>query len=197
MPIYVDFDYTLSYAIYKDAAREKLSRFVFRPEAESFLKALSSYGEVVILTASIGDWARDALDDRPDLMSHVSRIIDGEDMEEVKTRIEMVAGIPGLSWKERRSMFEMIRPIAGTEPGFIFDDSPVGDELYYLKTIAIGVFSRGRDFWIQVPGFSREHPDAGGLEEAFHEFKKRNARRRAGLDGSRRKIAIGLELERV
>lgn len=198
MPIYVDFDYTLAYAIYKDIAREEVSRFVFRPGAERFLGALSVFSEVVILTASIGDWARDALMGRPELMANISRIIDGEELSKIQAQIELVLGIPGLSPTEKRSMLGMIQPIASAAPGVIFDDVPVGDELYYLKTIAVGVFPKGRDFWIQVPGFSKEHPDINGLEEAFREFIKRNALwQRAGLDGPRRKIANELELESV
>jgi hypothetical protein len=190
MPIYVDFDYTLAYAIYKDAARREASRFVFRPGAGRFLEALSAYGDVRILTASVGDWARDALKERPELSRHVSGIIDGEALAKVDAQIEMVVGIPGLSREEKRSMLGTIKPIA--EPGAIFDDVGPGDELYYLKTIAVGVFRHAPDFWIQVPEFSKENPDAGGLEEAFHEFRKRNALwQRAGMGGP----TIAMELE--
>lgn len=171
-PLYIDLDFTLSYPVYKDAAETQVSRFVFRPGALEFLEALSTYGTLILLTASEDGWAEDALSGRKDLRRLFSRIIQRNDLEIVENQISWVFSLAGVSENEKLGMLEMIQPVA--EPGVIFDDQAFGSPAWFLKSVSVGTYAMGKDLWIQVDKFSRTNPDAGGLERAFYRFRTRN-----------------------
>jgi hypothetical protein len=170
-PIYVDLDGTISYPVYKS---EKLDHFVFRPGALPFLEALSRHGELRLLTMSEGGWAEDALSERPDLEALFSMIITMEDLADVERRLKQIFSLAGLSDGEKLDMVGMVKPIV--EPGIAFDDQAYGSGAWYLKSVAIGTFDLGPDLWIKVDPFSKNSPDRGGLERAFHRFRARNSR---------------------
>lgn len=188
-PLYIDLDFTLSYAVYKDAAQTKVSKFVFRPGAREFLEALSAYGDLRLLTASEDGWAEDALSFRPDLRRFFSRIIQRNDMDLVENQIARVFSLSGISEGEKSEMVGMIQPIA--EPGVVFDDQAYGSEIWLLKSVVVGTYAMGKDLWIRVDKFTRSNPDGAGLERALYKFRSRNVR------GSRTLGKNSVELGRV
>lgn len=173
-PIYVDLDFTLAYPVYKDDEHTQLSRIVFRPGAEEFLGALSKFGELVLLTASVEGWAEDVLSRRPKLRKFFSTLIVGEDLSPVAEQVRAVFGLEGVSHSEKLDMLGMIHPIAPA--GVIFDDQAYGSSAWFVKSCAVGTYSKGPELWIRVDAFSRGTPDSSGLERAFHRFKHRNDR---------------------
>lgn len=175
-PIFIDLDLTLSYPVYTDATEAKVSKFVFRPSAAEFLKVLSGYGDLILLTASEDGWAEDVLSNRKDLRRFFSRIIQRNDMAEIEHQIVSIFNLAGVSESEKLDLVAMIKPIS--EPGVIFDDQRYGSDIWMLKSVSVGTYGMGRDFWIQVEKFSRETPDSGGLERALYRFRTRNVRRR-------------------
>lgn len=171
-PVYIDLDFTISYPVYTDEEKKEVDHFVFRPGALPFLEALSRHGELILLTASEGGWAKEALSERPDLERMFSAIITMKEMEPIEKQLIWIFGIAGLSEDEKLGMVGMIKPIAS--PGIVFDDQAYGSSAWYLKAVAIGTFDLGPELWIKVDRFSRSNPDLNGLERAFHRFKSRN-----------------------
>lgn len=174
-PIYVDLDLTLSYPVYTDATKAKVSRFVFRPGAFEFLGALSAYGDLRLLTASEDGWAEDALSLRGDLRRFFSKIIAREEMAQVESQIVSIFKLAGVSESEKLGMVSMVQPIV--EPGVIFDDQAYGSAIWMLKSVSVGTYDMGPDLWIRVDKFSRGNPDGSGLERALYKFRTRNVRR--------------------
>lgn len=172
-PIYVDLDLTLSYPVYTDESKKEVDHFVFRSGALPFLEALSRHGELILLTASEGGWAKEALGERPDLGKMFSSIITMEDMALIEKQLQWIFSLAGLSESEKLGMMGMIQPIS--PPGIVFDDQAYGSSAWYLKSVAIGTFDLGPGLWIKVDAFSKGNPDLNGLERAFHRFKSRNA----------------------
>lgn len=172
-PIYIDLDNTLSYPIYTDESKKEVDHFVFRPGALPFLEALSRHGDLILLTASEGGWAREALSERPDLGKMFPEIITMEDMAEIEKQLQWIFSLAGLSESEKLGMVGMIKPIS--PPGIVFDDQAYGSSAWYLKSVSIGTFDLGPGLWIKVDAFSKSNPDLNGLERAFHRFKSRNA----------------------
>lgn len=170
-PLYIDLDHTLQYAVYKDATKEEVERFVFRPGAHEFLAALQPYGELILLTASDLSWASEALASRPDLSKQISGIISWEKLEPVSEKLQEIFSMAGISDYEKIEMTELVPAIA--EPGVVFDDQPYWSGLYFVKAVAVGILKLP-DLWIQVPEFSKNSLDRAGLEGAFREFKRRN-----------------------
>ncbi len=173
-PIFVDLDFTLSYPVFKDVERTIVSRFVFRPGAYEFLDALSKFGDLQMLTASREGWAEDALSSRKDLRSFFSRIITMEDMAGIEDKVEAIFSLAGVSDSEKLDMLGTVKPI--TDVGVVFDDQAYGSDVWFLKSLAVGIYNMGPDLWVRVDRFSRENPDASGLERALHRFRIRNVR---------------------
>lgn len=171
-PIYVDFDYTLSYPLFVGGDKRKLDRIVFRPGADAFLDALSNYGDPVLLTASEGGWAESALRGRKDLRGYFRRIITGEDLFPVERQLQEIFRLEGVSDAEKLELVALISPIA--ESGVIFDDQEYGSDAWYVKSVAVGNYGKGPDLWVRVTRFDQGHPDHKGLEQAFRRFRRRN-----------------------
>src|SRR3990170_128347 len=167
--LYIDLDNTLLYAVLEGfPGHETVKGVVIRPGAQAFLERLSRHGDLSLLTLATGEYAVWAVGQLGPAGGLFRRMLFKEDLDRVETELEFLyrghpPGTP--QWAGR---LKAVRPIA--PPGIVFDDAPPGDPRYYVKTAAVGV---GREAYIQVPPFSREMPDAGGLEKAYREYLAR------------------------
>lgn len=166
--IYVDLDNVLVRSVMGGPFMHYGVQIVPRPDAEWFLRKLAGHGEPWLLTASSGDHPRRALRALgPSALRHFSGLITREDLAIVEAQIQVVL-TARVDESERRGLWSLIDPIA--PPGFVFDDFPVGSDVFALKATAVGI---GPERWIQVESFDTENPDRGGLRKAYAEFCSR------------------------
>lgn len=168
MRIYSDLDNVLINPVMGGPALEDVVRIVPRPDAEWFLSKLARHGELWMLTLSAGDHPGNALRALgPRAARFFSGVISREDMELVAEQIKVIQEAD-VSPAERAELWSLVRPIA--PPGVVFDDFPVGSEMFVLKATAVGI---GPEHWIEVEDFAEGRPDRGGLRKAYAEFRRR------------------------
>lgn len=168
MRIYCDLDDVLVRSVMGGPFMNDIVQIVPRPDAEWFLRKLAGHGELWLLTASSGDHPRRALRALgPSTSRHFSGFITREDLAIVEAQIQVVR-TARVDDSERRGLWSLIDPIA--PPGFVFDDFPVGSDVFALKATAVGI---GPEHWIQVESFDDESPDRSGLRKAYAEFLTR------------------------
>lgn len=167
MRIYCDLDNLLVNPVVGGPDLQEVVRIVPRPDAGWFLDKLSSHGEVWLLTASYGSHPGRALRTIGPAAGIFSGHITGEDLDLVKAQIHVVRSA-NVSEGERRELWSLVSPIA--PPGVVFDDYPVGSDMFLLKATAVGI---GPEHWIEVEPFSDATPDRRGLRKAYREFRRR------------------------
>lgn len=118
-----------------------------RPGARKFLAKLKELGSLGLCTHGVREHARNALR-VTELAGYFDKVLTREDLDRVQ---------PGKG------------PRLG-EPGYMFDDYPVGSWLYDLKATALGI---GPALWITVEKFGPDSPDRDGLRKAYMEFIRR------------------------
>ncbi len=168
-PIYVDLDETLIHAIV-DPFSGNIERILVRPGASEFLKALSRYGDVVLLTHAMRSHARAGLKAIGAASKYITKVISRENMESVIQQLEAIDSESALSEKDRRELYAQVWPIA--KSGVMFDDMSVGSWLQILKSAALGIPDK---MWIQV----NRRDWSKGLERAYRQFVKSFVRQRA------------------
>lgn len=165
-PIYCDLDATLI-----DSGvdgRGNVINIVVRPGVDKFLQKLSKHGDLFLLTHAMRPHVKNAFK----AIGAASRLFQGvisrEDMEPIIEQVEYLLKDPRLTSEERGMLYQEIQPLAPR--GFMFDDQPVGSELYLIKSAAIG--SRPSD-WIQVKAFNGRSTSGKELERAYDEYRYR------------------------
>ena len=83
-----------------------------------------------------------------------------------------------LTPEEKGLLYNEIQPIAPR--GYIFDDQPVGSDLYLYKTTSVG--ARESD-WIQVRPFRRGRTGGRELDRAYQEYLRRAGGPHAVMSG--------------
>ncbi len=155
--LYSDLDDTL---VFSEVRPDGSISVDVRSGAVDFLKALSTYGDVWIL--SLGNRAHVTYSLRKlgrAAQRVVSGIIPSEDLEPVIEQIEFIDASPGLRSSDRLTLEQEIPQIAPS--GAVFDDQPVGSPRYRIKRAAVGISPH---LWIQVP----DTPE--GLWNAYRRF---------------------------
>lgn len=168
-PIYVDLDETLIHAVV-DPFSGNVQKILVRPGASEFLRALSRYGDVVLLTHAMKSHAKDGLKAIGAAAKYITKVISRENMVSVMQQLEAIDSEPSLSEKDRRELYAQVWPIA--EPGVMFDDMSVGSWLQILKSAALGIQDK---MWIQV----NRRDWSKGLERAYRQFVKKFVQKRA------------------
>lgn len=183
-PIYVDMDNVLIAPII-DLVTEQPIDLIVRPGVEEFLQSLNRYGDLYLLTAATSGWARQVLVRVGPVVRLFKQVITGEDLFPIAHQIDVIRKVTK-SQNSREELYRTIEPIL--PPGVVFDDFPVGSDMFLLKGIATGIAYLNPHLWIQVDGFFPDRPDQGGLVKAFQEFRKRNAswRERPAIGNARR-----------
>jgi hypothetical protein len=166
-PIYVDLDATLI-----DSAVDRygnVTKIVPRPGGPAFIEKLSRHGDLFLLTHAMRPHVANAFREIGPSVELFQGVISREDMASVIEQVEYLVGNQSLTDEERTMLYQEIPPLAPR--GFIFDDQPIGSELYLIKSAAVG--SRPRD-WIQVKPFRRSNRDKDReLERAYQEYRRR------------------------
>lgn len=168
MRLYCDLDNVLVNPVMGGPLMQDVVRIVPRPDAEWFLRKLARHGELWLLTASYGGHPARAIRALgPAAARHFSGFITREDLAPVEAQIRVVQSAP-VDERERTELWSLVRPLV--PPGVVFDDYPVGSDIFVLKATAAGI---GPEHWIQVEAFSDDSPDRGGLRRAYAEFRRR------------------------
>ncbi len=179
MRLYTDLDNVLINPVMGGPFLEDVVRIEKRPDAEWFIEKLSRRGELWLLTSSMEVHARRALRVLGPVARRFSGVITREDLSFVEAQIRVVMDAR-VAEEERAELWSLVRPIAPRGP--VFDDFPVGSDMFILKSTAVGI---GPEGWIEVEPFTTERPDRGGLRRAYAEFRARfgNGTRMAGRRG--------------
>jgi hypothetical protein len=165
-PLFVDLDATL---IDSDVdARGNVINITPRPGVEKFLEKLSRHGDLFLLTHATRPHVKDAFKTIGPASGLFQGVISREDMEPVIEQIDYLMNDRRLTSGERAMLYQEIQPIAPR--GYIFDDQPIGSELYLIKTATVG--ARPKD-WIQVKPFDRRATAGQELERAYQEYRRR------------------------
>jgi len=167
MRIYCDLDNVLVHPVLGGPLKDQVIRIVPRPNADWFLRKLAGQGDVWLLTASCCGHPGRALRVLGPSTNVLSGVISREHLAPVEEQIRVVQEA-GVGEQERRELWSLIRPIA--PPGVVFDDFPVGSDMFLLKATAVGI---GPEHWVQVEHFGEGRPDNGGLRRAYAEFRRR------------------------
>lgn len=175
-PIYSDMDNVLIAPIIDPVTDEPID-LIIRPGVKEFLEKLSVYGELNLLTAASLGWARIVLRRMGPIASLFKQVITAEDLYPIDQQLQVIRRADWLSSEDREQLYRQIQPIL--PPGVVFDDFPVGSDMYRLKGLATGIANLNPHLWIQVEEFTPDQPDRGGLRKAYEDFKKRNAAWRA------------------
>lgn len=170
-PIYSDMDNVLEAPVEHPVTGNPIDAHI-RPGVEEFLARLTSYGDVYLLTAASRSWAAFVLRKMGPMTRFFKGIISKEDLYPIALQMEIVDKSPGLSDRDREELQRQIQPLF--PPGVVFDDYPVGSDMYRLKGLATGIVYRNPSLWIQVDEYVSEDPEDRGLEKAYQEFKRRN-----------------------
>lgn len=174
MILYTDMDETLIGPVRNAVDQDVMSDFVIRPGVGEFLKALSGHGDVVVLTAASREWAGQVIPKLPG-NSLIRDVVTREDMSPIAEQMAVImdSGTPHFI---REDLYREVAPLFPT--GFMFDDFPIGSEMWRYKSLAAGIPEHR---WVQVERFTPSIPDRGGLRKAYKEFLKRKAAMSAGV----------------
>lgn len=165
-PLFIDLDATL---IDSDVdARGNVINIVVRPGVDKFLQKLSRHGDLFLLTHATRPHVKDAFKAIGPASGLFQGVISREDMEPIIEQIEYLANDPKLTREERTMLYYEIDALSPR--GYVFDDQPVGSELYLIKRAAVG--AKPSD-WIQVKPFDRQATSGHELERAYQEYRRR------------------------
>lgn len=174
MRLYVDLDETLIANVINDEG--DVVNIIPRPGVQWFLRMLALHGDLWLLTAANELHARRALY----LLGPESKLFKGmitrEMMKPVEEQIVMIRNAEGLTDEQRQDLLLLIKPIA--KPGVMFDDFPVGSDVWAMKSRTIGI---DESKWIQVEPFYYLEPERQGLKKAYSEFVARFGQRGGSL----------------
>lgn len=173
-PIWIDLDQTLIDSSVRGAA----VKIYPRPGVEEFLEKLSRHGDLFLLTHATRPHVKNAFKAIGAPAGLFQGVISREDMEPIIEQIEYLLHDRRLTSGEQAMLYQEIVPIAPR--GYIFDDQPVGSELYLIKTATVG--ARPND-WIQVKAFNRGATAGQELKRAYHEYRRRIAGPHTVLSG--------------
>jgi hypothetical protein len=166
MILYTDMDETLIGPVRDAVNSDLMTDFVIRPGVGEFLKALSGHGDVIVLTAASREWADYVIPKLPG-----SRLLKGvvsrEDLSPIAEQMAVIEESGATFLKEE--LYREVAPILPT--GFMFDDFPIGSEMWRYKSLAAGI---PESRWVKVERFTPSIPDRGGLKKAYNEFLKRS-----------------------
>lgn len=176
--LFVDLDDTLIASVVDDQGN--VTEIVPRPGADDFLIKLSKHGDLYLLTHATRPHVRDAFKALGPISRIFEAVISRENMRPIIEQLEIIDRSADLTDAEREFLYEEIEPIF--QKGFIFDDQPVGSELYWIKTLAIGAT---QDDWIRVRAFTDYAVARSGLDRAYAEYRRRASGGRM-MAGSRR-----------
>lgn len=165
-PIYVDLDSTLIDSDVDDGGN--VIAIHPRPGVDRFLGKLSRHGDLFLLTHAMKSHVKEAFRAIGKPSKLFEGVISREDMEPIIEMIDYIVNDPRLSMEQRGMLYQEIQPIM--PKGYIFDDQPVGSDLYLYKTAAVG--ARPND-WIQVKPFKRGRTSGQELERAYQEYLRR------------------------
>jgi len=166
-PIYVDLDATLI-----DSDVDELGNVVHieaRPGAARFLQKLSKHGDLFLLTHAMRPHVKNAFRVIGKSSKLFVGVISREDMEPVIEQIDYIVNDPRLTDEEKGMLYQEIRPLSPR--GYVFDDQPVGSELYLLKAATVG--AKPND-WIKVRPFKRGRTGGQELDRAYREYLRRS-----------------------
>jgi hypothetical protein len=179
MILYSDLDEVLVSPIRSKPDDAGMVPIVPRPGAKRFLADLSQHGDVVLISHGTRPHVARGIEMLGDGARYLRGVITREDMEPIQAQIDVVEK-SGLPDETKVDLYQEIPPIF--EPGFVFDDFPVGSWMYALKGIATAT---PPERWIQVEAFVYPKPDRGGLRKAYVEFTKRLQAWNASLSGTK------------
>lgn len=158
--LYVDLDETL---VFSEELPDGTLEITVRPEAADFLQTLTSYGDVWIMSMGTRPHVENALRELGRRARNaVTGIITREDLQPVTDEIELIDGLPTLRDEHRKTLEAEIPQRFPS--GVIFDDQPVGSQLYRIKRAALGI---DESMWIQVGDSNM------GLWNAYRRFLTR------------------------
>lgn len=180
-PIHVDLDATLI-----DSDVDKFGNVVeihSRPGVGRFLEKLSRRGDLFLLTHAMKDHVKNAFRAIGKPTRLFQGVISREDMAPIIEQIDYIVQDPRLTMEERGMLYQEIQPIMPR--GYIFDDQPIGSELYLIKTAAVG--ARPSD-WIQVKAFKHGATTGDALERAYQEYLRRSMGPHTVLSGRARRV---------
>ena len=166
-PIYVDLDSTLIDSDV-DALGNVIEIFP-RPGVDRFLGKLSKHGDLFLLTHAMRSHVKKAFRVLGKPSKLFLNVISREDMDPIIEQIEYLLNDPRLTQEERGMLYQEIEPLAPR--GYVFDDQPVGSELYLIKTATVGA---GPNDWIQVKPFKHGRTSGQELERAYQEYVRRD-----------------------
>jgi len=175
-PVYVDLDSTLIDSVAN--RRGDVVKIIARPGVAAFLQKLSRHGDLILLTHAMRSHVKAAFKAIGASSKFFAGVISREDMQPIIELIEYLANDSKLTMEERTMLYYEIEALSPR--GYVFDDQPVGSELYLIKRAAVG--ARPSD-WIQVKPFDHEATDGRGLERAYEEYLRRAAGPHAVLSG--------------
>jgi hypothetical protein len=180
-PIFVDLDQTL---IDSDVdGLGNVTAIYPRPGVGHFLGKLSGRGDLFLLTHAERPHVKNAFRAIGKPAKLFQGVISREDMSEIVEQIEYIFQDPKLTDEERRMIYQEIQPIMPR--GYVFDDQPIGSELYLIKAAAVG--ARPSD-WVQVKAFKRNGAVDHELERAYQEYLRRSMGSRTILSGRARRV---------
>lgn len=166
MRIYTDLDHTLINPVVDDLGQ--VVDVVVRPGAHEFIKKLARDGDLWLLSLGSRLHVENALDELGSSALLFKGLITREDMLPVEERVQSILETPGLSDDDRYYLWRDIP--ARYPPGPMFDNFPVGSDIYLIKAPTIGI---SKEEWIEVESFESGKPDRNGLGKAYAEFRKR------------------------
>lgn len=175
-PIYIDLDSTLIDSIAN--RRGDVTKIIVRPGVDTFLQNLSQHGDLILLTHAMRPHVKNAFKAIGAPSKIFAGVISREDMQPIIELIEYLANDSKLTMEERTMIYYEIESLSPR--GYVFDDQPVGSELYLIKRAAVG--AKPSD-WIQVKPFDYKGSDRRGLERAYEEYLHRAAGPRTVLSG--------------
>ncbi len=158
-PIYTDLDATLIHsddtAIYP------------RPGAAEFLRRLAGHADVYILSHATLPHVQRALPYLGSGSKYLSGVFSREDLQPVIDQFDRLASkaLPKADLKRLRANIKPLFPA-----GVLFDDQPVGSDLYLIKSTALGI---GEGLWIHVLPYTRVNLNDNALEQAYKKFQRR------------------------
>lgn len=173
-PLYVDLDETLI----ASSVRGGDVKIYPRPGVQKFLEQLSRHGDLFLLTHATRPHVEDAFKALGPVSGIFQGVVSREDMEPIIEQIDYIVQDPRLTMAERGMLYQEIQPIMPR--GYVFDDQPVGSELYLIKSAVVG--ARPKD-WIQVKAFKRGVTAGQELKRAYQEYRRRVAGPHTALSG--------------
>lgn len=171
-PIYVDLDATL---IDSDTDSQGNVIAIYpRPGVDRFLEKISRHGDLFLLTHAMQSHVKNAFRAIGKPARLFQGVISREDLAPIIEQVDYLTGDPRLTVEDRGMLYQEIQPIMPR--GYIFDDQPVGSDLYLIKTASVG--ARPND-WIKVKPFKHERTGGQELDRAYQEYLRRSGGSRA------------------